>query len=187
MPQPWVPGVGAGGLLPWSPLTSLGPGSPLLASLPCQTSVWAVVHLCPRAPAQPSCLPGACKPVAQGLASPNCRLLSGPTPSPSWGSCSQHCLRAPQGGVTIPQRPLLPGAHFRRPTSLTPRTLSHFHTGATACSPPQRRGTRGTVKIDITPSHVRGSCSGFFFNSNFFDKIFSHGGRHWECPFGGCS
>lgn len=23
----------------------------------------------------------------------------------------------------------------------------------------------------------------FFFNSNFFDKIFSHGGQYWECPF----
>lgn len=70
-----------------------GPGSPLLASLPCHGPVRAAVHPCPGVPAQPARLLGACEAAAQRPASPNCGLLSGP--SPSWGSCSQHRPGAP--------------------------------------------------------------------------------------------
>lgn len=178
--QAWVLGGGRPGVL----LTPPGPGSPLLASLPRHGSVWAAVHLCPRVPDQPSCLLGACEAAAQGPASPNCGLLSGP--SPSWDPVACTTQELPKAGspsaeASPPGCPL-PEANIT--DSPDPPPLPH---GATACSPPQWRGTRGTVKIDIMP------CQGFvlrlffFFNSYFFDKIFSHGGQHWECPFGGCS
>lgn len=75
---PAAPGSGHGwaGGCPAVPLTPPGPGA-LCSQLPLPEA-----SLGGRPPPQPCCVLGACEPVARGLASPNCRLLSGPTPSP---------------------------------------------------------------------------------------------------------
>lgn len=86
------------------------------------------------------------------------------------------------GVSTGGQLPRSPSHPLPGPTALMSRTP--FLPLGLWPAPHHSGGDRRDSKNRRSAWPCQGSCVGFFLNSNFFDKIFSHGGRHWGRPVG---